>query len=104
MTFDLSLLTPATELGPEAPDDTILKPKDVIYEAESPDEAALGIDENYESHYIWLYTVFCIKQKVYTAKGYGVTLMKRDTESVLVQWPNQEQMKDYRVEGNRLST
>ena len=42
------------------------------------------------------------KQKVYTAKGYGVTLMKRDTESVLVQWPNQEQMKDYRVEGNRL--
>ena len=52
VTFDLSLLTPATELGPEAPDDTILKPKDVIYEAESPDEAALGIDENYESHYI----------------------------------------------------
>ena len=59
--FDLSLITPATEMGPETPDDTILKPKDVIYEAESPDEAAL----------------------VYTAKGYGVTLMKRDTQSVM---------------------
>ena len=58
--FDLSLITPATEMDPETPDDTILKPKDVIYEAESPDEAAL----------------------VYTAKGYGVTLMKRDTQSV----------------------
>jgi len=74
--FDLSLLTPTTEQGPSNQDDTILKPKDVIYEAESPDEAAL----------------------VYTAKGYGVTLMKRDTQSVLVQWPNQEQMKDYQVE------
>ena len=38
VTFDLSVITPMTELGPEAPDDTILKPRDVIYEAESPDE------------------------------------------------------------------
>ena len=49
MTFDKSLLTPANEL--EDSDDKLLKPEEVIYEAESPDEAAL----------------------VYTAKGQGST-------------------------------
>jgi len=49
VTFDKSLLTPANEL--EDSDDKLLKPEEVIYEAESPDEAAL----------------------VYTAKGQGST-------------------------------
>ena len=74
VTFDYSLLTPATEFG-EAGDDRILDPKDVLYEAESPDEAAL----------------------VYAAKGYGVTLMKRKADQVLVQWPNEESPREYNI-------
>ena len=75
VTFDYSLLTPATELDSDAPDERILAPKDVLYEAESPDEAAL----------------------VYAAKGYGVTLMKRKAEQVLVQWPNEESPTEYNI-------
>ena len=73
VTFDKSLLTPANEL--EDSDDKLLKPEEVIYEAESPDEAAL----------------------VYTAKGYGVTLMKRFTDNVLVQWPRESTPQEYQI-------
>ena len=50
--------------------DSFLEPGEVIYEAESPDEAAL----------------------VYAAKGYGISLMKRLHSSVLLKWPGQDEL------------
>lgn len=44
-----------------------LKEKDVLYESESPDEAAL----------------------VYASKGYGVTLMYRSERSIRISWPRE---------------
>ena len=75
VTFD-SLVTPSTPVG----DDlevaaNVLRPEDVIYEAESPDEAAL----------------------VYCAKGYGITLMSREPNFVLVKWPNEASLLRYKI-------
>ena len=53
-----------------------LNPNEVIYEAESPDEAAL----------------------VYAAKAYGVTLMERLATSVHIKWPNQDELIKIKVE------
>jgi len=52
-----------------------LNPNEVIYEAESPDEAAL----------------------VYAAKAYGVTLMERLATSVHIKWPNQDELIKIKV-------
>lgn len=53
-----------------------MNPNEVIYEAESPDEAAL----------------------VYAAKAYGVTLMERLATSVHIKWPNQDELIKIKVE------
>ena len=52
-----------------------MNPNEVIYEAESPDEAAL----------------------VYAAKAYGVALMERLATSVHIKWPNQDELIKIKV-------
>lgn len=69
-----STLTPRTDGGAEVSVNE-LRPEDALYEAESPDEAAL----------------------VNCAKGYGVSLMKRELNRVLVKWPNLEHLSEYNI-------
>ena len=63
-------ITETTDTSPN-----YLNPNEVIYEAESPDEAAL----------------------VYASKAYGVTLMERLATSVHIKWPNQDELIKIKV-------
>ena len=63
-------ITETTDTSPN-----YLNPNEVIYEAESPDEAAL----------------------VYAAKAYGVILMERLATSVHIKWPNQDELIKIKV-------
>ena len=74
VTFD-ALVTPSTPLAGVFENPDVLRPEEVLYEAESPDEAAL----------------------VYCAKGYGITLMAREPNQVLVKWPNETRLSGYKI-------
>ena len=67
-TLDLSATPKAVSFSEPTKNDSFLSPGEVLYESESPDEAAL----------------------VYAAKAYGISLMQRGPKHAVISWPKDD--------------
>jgi magnesium-transporting ATPase (P-type) len=80
----------ATPVGAVESSSNELRPEDALYEAESPDEAALV-------NCAKVIEAFILRFNLFYSQGYGVSLMKRELSRVLVQWPNVGHLTEYRI-------